>query len=350
VVVLGFSAGNSVVALNAFPNRLATQGGTLIYSDDPETALSSGVLYRDDVAAGLSRVYLYHVNGTGTAKKFGLVIENIGTGNANVAVTRRTLLPPSGNYAAIGKAASRDFYTNQQTLAPLSLPPGQPVLADSAVPAAIATTNQLVHSIHDITSDKPLRLSTVMVDSSTNLLTAFPTLPKSPDDGDNREGTFTGTLRTTTTPYVYDTASGIRRLRIADGGEFLTDPPLSGVDADTGAAALLRGNYGVDYDIHLNVTSSDGRQLAVLLNPRGGAYGGYALTTLGNAAPIGAMMSNDTSGQIPTTTHAGVCATVAPTVATQTLRVQLTPAGASSLAIDLLLVPFDVPTASWTVY
>jgi hypothetical protein len=137
-----------------------------------------------------------------------------------------------------------------------------------------------------------------------------------------------------------DTADGIRRLSIAN--QFVPDanPPLEGTDAESGEPTTLRGNYGVTYSILLEITSSDGRALALLVNPRGGPHRGHFRTTFPEGSePVG--IDVPSGGAVSEQSDAGVIRIIQPSETPQTLTVEFIPTGASALPIDLLLVPFS---------
>lgn len=353
IVDLGFSSTASIPALNAAPNRLATTGGTLLYSDDPETALQDGILYRDTMPAGLHRIYLYHVNGTASPRRFSIVLENQGAEAANVTPTKRSMPAASGNYLQVGREGSRLHYENATLPPALVVPAGGRALLDAQLDGMSASTNQLVATMHDYTTDRPLRVSVVMVPAGADTLATYPSMIFSPNDGNAREGTFAGTTRSEpSAAYAVSTSGGMRKLRIGDPNAGQTDPPLAGTDAETGLAALLKGNYGVTYDIDLSVANDTSERLGILLNPRGGNYGGYVRTTLNGATT--ATMVPTGSLVVPPTTQGGVCALLDLPHGTSTLKLEFIPAGASSLPIEFLLVPYGTSSpmpgaSSWSI-
>lgn len=353
VIDLGTFSLGAIGTLNALSNRLQDAGGTLLYSDDPETAEQTGILYQDTVPAGETRVYLYHVNGTATQKRFSIVLENPGATTATVTPTRRSFPTPSGNYLQVGREGVRLFYESSTVPPPLSIPAGGTAILDPTLDATRVNFNALVGTIHDFTSNVPLRVSSVMVDGGADTLAVFPTLPFSPNDGLNRQGSFAAFTRRNAVAYPFDTAGGVKTLRIGDSNVDQSDPPLVGIDAETGEPTTLRGNYGVTYEIDVAVSNNAGRRLALVLNPRGGVYGGYVRVRLGDGPWEGTLVPA-ASLVVPVTSGGGVCALIDPPAGgTTNLRVELIPAGASSLAINLHLVPFgSLPGEPelWTLY
>lgn len=336
---LGFGSIAAIPALNAPPNILKTTGGPLLYSDDPESAEATGILYQDTFPAGPCRVYLYHTNATDAVTRFSVVISNPATDQLTITPGKSIIGPVTEEYVICGREASRAWYEEPNTLDPFTIPPGGSMILDAKLDAIKVQKDELVHSMHDIEANGPFTVSTVMVGEDADTEAVFKTLEFSPDDGHLREGTFPGWQREDPSPYSYDTADGICRIRIADGKNGVTDPPLKGTDAQSTEEAFLWGNYGVTYEVDINVTNSAGKNLAVLLNPRGGDYGGYVRTTFGEQT-TGTLVPADAQ-TIPPTTEAGVCALLTPSEEEMPLRLELIPAGASSLAIDLMLVPYS---------
>ena len=342
-----------VPALNAAPNRLEPGGGTLLYSDDPEKSPGAGILYQETVYEGMGRVYLYHTNDTQTPSRFSIVLENTGDEAITITPGRRALSLVSADYIRVGRTAVQEFYEMEPPFAEsFSIPAGERALLDSELDSMTAGNTELLGTIHDFTTTGPVRVSTVMVNGGGDTLAEFPAMEFLEDDGFLREGTFPETTRTAPgDSYAYDMSSGVARLRIGDNNAQGADPPSEGLDAQSGDPGELRGNYGITYEIDVEVVNPGGRKLAVLLNPRGGDYGGYIRTTY-DGQETSTLVPSD-SPVIPPTTEAGVCALLEPNHANGTLTLELIPAGASSLAIDLLLVPYGEetppPKESWSV-
>jgi hypothetical protein len=322
----------------------ATGGGTLLYSDDPETAGAAGILYRDTaVPAGVVRVYLYHVNGLQAQHRFSIVLVNNGAGAVLVTPRRKALPPPTGNYLDVGREATRQFYENAQLPPAVTVPAGGRALLDESLDQLRVNRNALANGFYEFSTSGPLEIATVMVAVGTDTLAAYPTMAFSPNDGFDRDGTFSPLTRRNQTVYQYSTTNRMRRVRI---GESLTlpqgDPPASGTSAETGQPRRLLGNYGIDYVIDIDVTNPTGEHLAVLLNPRGGTYSGYTRVFWAGELTATKVPAPPTL-VIQPTAESGVCAVLPPLAGTVRLTIETTPAGASSLPFDLVLVPFSMP-------
>lgn len=349
-LLIGYTPSAAGAYLNASPNQLPDVPGTLLYSDDPETALSRGVLYRDRVPAGPARVYSYHVNGISASGKLALVAQNAGASTATVTFTRRAVPTPSTNYGLVGREGVRLYYENASLPATLTLAPGAAVSLDPGMDTVTGGLNRLIHGIHDFSADQPLTVTVAMLDAATPAVSGALAGAMLAGDGSNRQSTAVSIGRTNAAAYGYDSASGVKRLRIADGAA-ANDPAVTGTDAETGAANTVPGNFGVAYRVRVNLSATDGRNVALVANPRGGAYAGYFRTSFAGGparpvAPGGATVP--ASGVLADNTRTGVIGLFTPAATPSVLTIEFIPAGASSLPIELHLVPYGggpVPAA-----
>ncbi len=347
VLDLGLPASlNTALILNQGAAKLADAGGSLLYSDCPETARGYGILYRDTLPAGENRIYLYHVNGVipSVATRFSTVLTNDTQESTTVTITRKSFPTPTGDYLGAGRTGVRLYYENTTLPPPITLEPGASALLDPALDSRMVGTDQLVNATYDYTSTQPLRVTTLMVPSGADTVGNLPNWTMAENDEFLRQGTFPRNSRETTTPIPYKTSDGIKRLRFADGGPLNIDTAITGTDAETSAATTLRGNYAVTYNVRLDVRADDTRRLALLLNPRAGAYGGYFRTTFPAATgtPQGNLVPSPLA-TVSVNTKGAVIGLLTPGTGAQTLLIEFIPAGATSLPFEILLVPFSDP-------
>lgn len=354
VVELGFTHPGAFNILNRGTDVLQDAGGSLFYSDDPETVEEYGILYQDSLNAGNNRVYLYHVNGLSASAKISAVIHNIGEETANVTITRKSLPAPSTNYCLVGRAAGKLFYDNIAMPQPFTIGAGETVLFDPELDALSVSQNQLVSALYDFTSDQPTRITSLMLPSGADTLEQFASLGFSENDGLGRQGTFPSNSRISPEPYPYKTSDGIKVFEIASNPKYTSyDLPIAGLDAESGEATVLPGNFAVTYTIQVNVTSDDGRSMALLMNPRGGAYGGYFRTTFPLKNHPEGILVPESSLVVANTAEAGIIALIEPASEPQLLTLDFMPAGSSSLPIHILMVPFTpepVKKCGWVMY
>ena len=356
VLTMGYTASSfgSDSFLNQSPRMMNWVPGTLVYSDDPESVNTLGVLYKTLLPAGMSRIYLYHQTNIVQNVKVTAVLQNAGSSAAHVTFLKKGFPAPSTNYTNVGKQGLKLFYENTTLPSPITINPGAAALMDSAIDSRSVSRYQCFNSIHDFTSDQPLTFTSLMLGASANTLATWATTARSPDDGFSREGTFPYVGKQNTTPYAYDTAEGIRRVRVADWAANI-DPFVEGVDAeDGGLYSRLLGNYGMTYTIRVALRSSDGRKVAVVFTAPDGScgYGGYLQyqfpdvggTVVGQLAPTPSTSVSPGQGAL--------CCKLTPTATAQTLRIETSPAGSSCLPFDIEFVPYGLRTdvAEWPLY
>ncbi|MEO8377941.1 MAG: hypothetical protein ABI579_09750 [Candidatus Sumerlaeota bacterium] len=353
VVSLGFSSVSNTHLLN-LATHIPDAGGALLYSDCPETITSLGRLYQDVLPAGSNRIYLYHVNGMGAGSQLRVsaVLSNIGATTETATITRRSFPNPSGNYSAIGREGVRQYYENAAISNLKELAPGESALVDAALDSQLVANNQLVNATFDATFSGSLQVTIVAMANGADTLATFAGTAQSPNDAFLRQGAFLSNTRENTTPYTYKTSDGIKRLRFADGPNVNADPPINGSDNETNAIVTLKGNFAVTYKVRIGVRSDDGRRLSLLLNPRAGAYGGYFRVTVpetGGAITAGLIPSAVAS--VSDNSQGAVISLQTLPATSQTMLIEFTPAGATSLPFEILLVPFTAaatPTSSPT--
>lgn len=340
IVSLGFSSLTSIPLLNGSPNQLSASSGNLFFSDNPEMTTGTGILYRDTLSAGTNRIYIYHVNATGSNGKITCVLENQNASATTVTFTHMALPTPSANYPNVGKLAVQAYYENTSLPSTISINANSAALLDSALDnlTVNGTGGLLVHGIYEFTSTQSLRVWSLMLSSSASTLSDYSSQSFLTADSHD-EGTFTQFAKSRVTAYSYNSTSGMARIRIADG---TTDPDISGTDSETASSISLGGSYGITYTVNVDFTGGDGRALAVLLNPRGGAYGGYLRSTwpVGSNGIYGQLVPSS-STTVSLNTQGAVCTMIRPYSSAQTLRLEFIPAGGTSLPFELLLVPYS---------
>ncbi|MEO6951195.1 MAG: hypothetical protein ABI321_05225 [Polyangia bacterium] len=306
---------------------------TLIFSDEPESPATSGVLYAASVNAGRYRVYVYHTNGAASGtRKFSLVALAPGQSDVTMTFGARGVAGPSTTYIATGRAAASAWLTSS-TGSMLTVPSGQRVVVDQGLDALRPAPGELVVAQLDFSIDGPLKLSVVTVDASTDAAQATAGLSLLPNDGAHQRGTFPGAdfLLVPDTDDGTWPSDGMRHLRLGSGD---TDPELVGIDAvDGNTAVALLGNYGVRYRVAVA-----GGPFLFALSPRGGAWGGAARVPPGldSSATVPLLPGNGSSiASTSSMTVLGRWGTATSSV------LDLFSAGGSNLPVDLVSVPLQ---------
>ena len=315
-------------SLPCFPVRVCVPASapTLLFSDDPESPSSDGILYADQLAAGNFRAYVYHTNAGSGLRKFTAVLLNQGTTTVHATILAKGIAGPSQDYVDVGKQALLrwEMSLGANPLPVIDVPAGQRVLLDTDLDAVYASTNDLAHGIIDFSLDGPVKISIVSVLSTEDATVVTSGLSLLPDDGLHERGTFPGANLEIDTIGAVDGA-GARHLSF---GADVTDEPLQGHDYVDGTDVTLNGNYGVLY----TVVFSAGVASGLVLSPQGGDWGGEgSFGSAGTATLLPA--AQDSLGTQTDAIVGGVAAAGAKTV------FQFWTAGGSNLPVDLVSVP-----------
>lgn len=265
------------------PMTQTWSGGSLVFSDSPETVPQRGKLYEDTFAATsgttYNRMWVYHVNGKTSGKmKLAILIKNTGTSGGTLTIQKKGLAGPSTSFVTVGKLAF-DRWLPSTAGSPVSIGAGSTVRLDSANFEQLMNPGYLMHGIYDISMSQPYKLTICALDQNDNPLSVCPGLPVLARDIHDR-GTFPNADKVydTQSGFSIDTANGVQQFTL--NASSATDPDSVGVDATDGTPMTLHGNIGVLYRVHLLANSSDGQNIGFVLNPRGGYWG-----TAVNVAP-----------------------------------------------------------------
>lgn len=316
----------------AITPEVADGAAPLLFSDSPETVDGPGLLYADTLS-GPGRLYLYHATG-GPPLRYGVVARGVGA-EAAVTVTAEGLAGPSTDFLYTGRMAAARWLTSARAPAPrvVTAPADRFVSLDDALSATRVAGGRLMHGLWDVDVAGTAEIRFVAVPDGEDPAALADAAVALPRDGHDR-GTFVPADRTVTVPCL-DTDHGSLRLRLGDG---VADPFAGGVDAlGGGTAETLAGNYGVRYQLDLTVRSTDGRRLAVLLAPRGGPAAGAVQTSDGLFPGTVLDWPRDADDVRP---GDAVLLGVWDPPAHDHATIVWTPAGSSSLPVDLLLVAF----------
>ncbi len=248
----------------------------LLVSNSPEEAPRSGVLYAD-VFGGQARLLAHHLNAMPTPARLVVLATNADVAPFSLKVERLGETVSTRVVAVLGQGSLMDFL-----LAPagerVNLEPGQTV---ALYKSALLAGGQGLNLMADLQASGKVALTIAMIEeallrsvSNEGLVNLLPLLPNLEPDGTHIRGTFPSALRNLRV--LLESNAG--RIVIGDG---IHDPQLIGVDALTGQAVQLRGNYGVTYRIVL-----EGALNTVgAFSPRGGAYAG-AIRVNGRLLPV----------------------------------------------------------------
>lgn len=283
------------------------------------------------------RVFLYHVNGKSSGKmKFAVLIKNTGNATASLVVQKTGTAGPTTSYLYAGKLAYQRWLQSAAGSA-RNVAPGAWIRLDTTFDALQASPNYLLHGIWDYSIDQPHEVLVVALNQNDDPISVGPGLSLLARDMHQR-GTF---------PYcdkVYDTDVGVTYDTVDDivsfpiGSNAGADDSAVGVDATDGTPMLLAGNYGVNHRMHINTVSSDGRYVGVLVNPRGGPWGG-AVWCMAGVFPSGKILLPPTTTSTGDNTKGVVEGKYAPGIGLS-IWAQFMPTGGSALPVRWVLVPY----------
>ena len=351
IVDLGFNKIQTEDILN-FSKKLVNSGGPLIYSDDPETIKEYGILYADELSSEANnRIYIYHTNGNLSKKDIKVTGILLNTGNENALITynRKSLPAPSDKYITLGRIGVQLYYENTYLPETKIIEPGEAILLDEDLDNTVIPYTDAQHfligAMYDISVSNPdVKLYIFALPKSTDTLNDYfnPEFYRyAENDGHEREGTFYHSSRISEEPYQYNTSSDIKSFEIASNKKFSqADLPMEGYDALTGEERTLPGNYGVTYSIEVHCSNDNNSQkLAILVNPRGGKYGGYFQildADTGKVVSKGFAPGNEIT--VDYNNQAAICA-ILDLKEVNNFKIEFIPAGSTFLPLALLLVP-----------
>lgn len=271
-------------------HRLVLPGPQFLISDDPEyIRVPEAAVFRERVVPGTVRFYLYNVNGVKEPRKIDrritAVIKNLGPGPMRLQMLKYASEKPSGDYLKIGSTGLADFFASQPNPKARVVKPGQAVAIDEKWEQTVVKFDDLVHGFYEFLVDQPAEITVLQTDPASSGPQALarnpPVLPGKSKSGAGR-GIF-GVCNYQIRPdSVFDTSRGAAEITVADGQR---DPWVEGRASHTSETAVLKGNYGVLYEMTIRWRSPDGRGLALLTrNARGGGAsnwcGGMATTVV----------------------------------------------------------------------
>lgn len=322
-----------------------------LISDDPEyIRIPEAAGMREMVEPGLVRLYVYNVNGVKEPEeiptRISAIIKNVGEDTMAFQMKRRAFPQPSGNYFHIGKTGLHDFLSDQPEYPTLTLEAGEAMPIDQEMENTIVNYNDLVHGWYEFEIDQPARITVLQTDPKTSGVEADARIPE-PLPTKSKSGAGRGKFlqNNFSINTNYDTSRGPAKLVVADG---VDDPWVTGTEATIDEEAILKGNYGVLYEIDVEWSSGDGSDLALLTyNARFGSQwcGGMAMSIRLNHEDGTNEVIKIPSNELATKSAPEYVLIktfkAPPEGKTKTISLTYSPPGASCLPTPILLLPLD---------
>lgn len=356
-------------------SRTFSENVTMVFSGSPERVPGPGIAYADTLPIGKARIMIYHVNAstdsgnTPQNMKFSIVLEPLDAAHpATVTIHRKSVHAYPEGYFTVGVNCAYDYFSQAdqsitiQVNGPTLLDPG---LETHTIPKS--TSLPLIEGLYDFdVSGNPVKFSDVALSPTANTLATYKSLQPLArevwEPGTANAGSFKhdrGTYPADANKLVsnaaaYNTASGCQHVRIASGiadaygpDAFAGEGTPPGVDALTSPpiASTLRGNFGCVYTLGLKLASTDGRRVAIVVNPRGGAIAG-AHTISASLTGSGVFYCPQFPISPPNPASSPLLAAVIgrwDPARTPNITIQWSPAGATSMPVEFLAIPYSEP-------
>jgi hypothetical protein len=341
-----------LASLPALAWRKKAGGPPLVFSDDPEYfRVPEGAGVREDVPAGVFRLYTYHVNALREQpRRITAVLENRGDKPLSMRFLKYAFQGPDTDYYSIGKNGLVQFFESKPRAETITIPVGGAVPIDPDMEKVQVLFDQLVHGFYEIEIDQPARVTVLQTDPATpgpeaarRIREVLP--PNNPAGAGRGLYPFSHYDITLGEGNVLDTAGGAMQLIVADGK---TDPWIEGHDSSTSGPCRLAGNYGLTYKIRVPWKSGDGRGLALLTwNPRSRDQwcGGMANAVVVNAGKYPAGIVQVPRERTHVKGDEAVFVQLYPPPAegqTGLIEILYSPPGASCLPTPLIFVPIKM--------
>lgn len=318
--------------LPEWPVVVSEAGSRLILSDSPEDVAQEGILYQDKVKGDV-RLFFHHVNVMTEKKRIVVMLFNSGNVPAKVDVLRYGVSGPGPDYMKAGRDIQLDYFRGDKPNKVEVLPGKSVILPAGKVSPALAPQMILTGMI-DFRTDQEVRLVVAAIPEQGDPASVVPLydVMQPAQWKPHLRGTFAHGDRVLGGKRPYDPGSdGPVAITIGDGD---VDSFLSGQDVTNGKAVRNQGNYGVVYRLMLPTVGKG--KVRCYLNPRGGAYTGWAAVQTRTEHKLVATPSRTFAFGIDTLADFEL---IAEFPAGELLWVTLSPPGASNLPIRLMLVP-----------
>lgn len=323
-------------------------------SDNPETLANDvnpdeGVLWQHALGGdgpAISRVFLWHVNKLGSARKIGLTIQNDSSVDLRVCTVRRqTQLPNVTNYLTIGICLAKALLGDTlDTIAPVDtgLSPGQVGLIEQFdwPDNGFRGAQYEVH-VEPVEGAGPIgyTLRTVYGLPATNLrtLVAAP-VPKS---GPHARGSWSVSEVMVTCPYgVPQNGDAVPTwFSLATGEDNALDFVFKQLHSQIPMAAVNnKGQFGAMYrsiQLTLDNLSPVARQFRVYLNARGGVFAG-AVRSSSLEPQVRGIPPLNAPGQV---VRLGDGTITAPALGQVTETIELAVAGGAATPVAIIIQP-----------
>ncbi|URN92485.1 MAG: stalk domain-containing protein [Candidatus Pristimantibacillus lignocellulolyticus] len=268
---------DSALALRIAPTSytITPEDVTIVRTNSPGLVMGPAIDYSDTLS-GRVRFNVHKQNGAKQDLELHLMVTNENKETVYMDQNYYAGAGPSSYVSIGGKQATKSYLqsiANNLTPTQIALLPGKTYELVGAGNSAMHTNQTMsFYAEYTIPEDLPLKFTLMVTEQRTDELAAIKILQQSANDPKQVRGTFENGNRNITTNKVLG-AKGSDKLIFGDKGDKAFDQLLQGIDAVTDNAVTNSDNGGVLYKLQLQVAPNT----AIVLNPRGGQYGGAFL-------------------------------------------------------------------------
>lgn len=321
-------------------------GGKLLFSDSPESPTGTGMLFKSTGLAATSgtaynRVFSYHVNSSGSTKRFIVILKNTSGSSGTLTVQKHGVAGPTTAFAYAGKLAYNRWDTST-AWSGVSVAAGATKELDSTFNTTNVSNGNLYHGIWDYSFTQTHDIYVCMLNTSDSQSICVSQTLQSQDS--HQRGTCDYTEKVYDSTVTLDTVDGVQSYPI--GGNTTNDANVSCV-TETGGSFTLAGNFGLLYKMHVDYQSTDSKKMGVCINPRAGGWGGAVWACPSSDSSCGTNQLAGGHFLIPAgtgtssdNTKCSVEGKYDPSGATKSVWAQFMPTGGSSFPVRWVWVPY----------
>ena len=255
------------LTLPSYKYGIQSEDITTVRTNSPEQITEAAIDYTDTIT-GAVRFNIHKQNISDRPLELHLVATNDTASPTKITKNHYSYAGPATYVSQAGKTAAMRYL--EELLTPvqpeeITLQPGESIELLVGLPAITAGKTMTVFS--EYYSASPIRYNLVVTEKNGSGIEGLTTLQQSAHDGKHIRGTFAGGDR----EIIVNDVLGYKAEKLVLGDKPQDfDKLLVGVDAITGQEVINYGNGGTVYHLNLRVAPNT----AILLNPRGGHYGG----------------------------------------------------------------------------
>lgn len=231
--------------------------GKLIISDSPEKVKEKGILY-EGISNGTGRLLMHHLHDMKDGKDYRMMIlvTNLSKEKQRIRINNYAIKGPSEDVLYVGEQLLLDYWDNQTREVVYDLPAGQTgIIYKQELPWK---RGDALSSYIDFHTEDRVKWQVLCVENGDNFETYRHYCAK--------DQHIRGTFETMKKIYYIDLDTELAYFSIGEGMEEF----LIGFDEVLGKEVYNKGNFGMEYELHLKAV----KDTFVVFNPRGDVFRG----------------------------------------------------------------------------